>query len=381
MSIPLSRTLDEIRQELFAHIASVQQAGWLPQALNLNRGVVRGLIEIWAFGLYQLYQFLALVLRQAFPDTATGKWLDLHAKAVGLSRLPASQAVGKVYFIRAASTGNVVIPTGRVVRTQPDGNGQVYRFVTTESRVLQEGQTEVAVPVICETYGSGGNITPGGISVLATTVPGIGAVENRPGWLVSEGADAEGDDALQLRYQLRWESAGGSTQAAYAAWARAVPGVVAVRVLDRHPRGQGTVDLVVRGSAGIPTPALLEQVRLAVDAERPINDDVLVKGPVPVPVAIRAELELVHGTPGTVADVASRRVAAMFRDPSDVPGVAPLGIGEDLTLDRLRYELMSAGGIRRIDLASPCADVLVQADGLAVLEGVWLTTRWSGEAE
>ena len=42
-------------------------------------------------------------------------------------------------FLRGDQTGNVRIPAGRIVRTQPDGKGDIYRYVTDELAVLPEG--------------------------------------------------------------------------------------------------------------------------------------------------------------------------------------------------------------------------------------------------
>ena len=53
MSIPIprvSKTLDDVRSELFARLEEVQEEyqakGWLPSRLNLNKGVIRGMLEI-----------------------------------------------------------------------------------------------------------------------------------------------------------------------------------------------------------------------------------------------------------------------------------------------------------------------------------------------
>lgn len=108
-------------------------------------------------------------------------------------------------------------------------------------------------------------------------------MSNPADWLVSEGADEETDASLQRRYALQWQANNGCTKFAYMAWALSVPGVASVSILDRHPRGQGTVDIVVRGADVLPTEALLQKVREAVAPNVPINDDWLVKGPVPWP--------------------------------------------------------------------------------------------------
>ena len=168
--IPIDKTLDDIRQELFDHIGDVQdeyqKKGWLPRLMNLSKGIIRGMIEIWAWGLYQLYSFLKSILKQAFPSTATGLWLDLHCSQIGVTRFAKEKATGTVYFMRDGTSGNVPIPAGRVVGTLPDAVGETYRFVTTEAAVLADGLSEVAVSVEAVEYGSGSNVTTGQISEI-----------------------------------------------------------------------------------------------------------------------------------------------------------------------------------------------------------------------
>ena len=379
MSIPVNKTLEEVRATLFERISQVQQDGWLPQRLNLNRGPIRGLIELWAWGLYQLYLFLLTILPQAFPNSSSADWLELHCEQVGLTRLSATKAEGNVYFTREETGGNVTIPANRIVKTLPDGLGLEYRFITLADSVLQSGETEIMVPVTSEEYGRNANVTPGMITEIVTPVSGIDAVENRSDWLTREGSDAETDASLRERYALKWKDVNGTTKSAYESWARSVSGVVAVTVLDHHPRGQGTVDVVLKGSAGIPTEALIAAVAAFVETMRPINDDVEVKGPTPVDVAVVAQLELVHGDPTGIMAAVENRLRAMFQDPSPVPDVAPLQVGEDLTLDRMIHEIMAVSGIKRVLWTSPTADVLTPADGLAVLTGISLSTSWASE--
>jgi uncharacterized phage protein gp47/JayE len=379
MSIPVNKTLEEVRTTLFERIGTVQQDGWLPQYLNLNRGPIRGLIELWAWGLYQLYLFLFAILPQAFPKSSTTSWLDLHAEQVGLSRLPATKAEGIVYFTREDTSGNVTIPANRVVKTLPDGLGNEYRFVTTEETILPDGASEAAVSVVAEAYGRDANVTPGMITEIVTPISGIDAVDNRVGWLTSEGADEETDTALRTRYALRWQDVNGCTKAAYESWALSVPGVVAVTILDNHPRGQGTVDVVIKGSAGVPTAELISAVDAVVQENRPINDDALVKGPTPVEAVISADLELVYGDAAAIVTGATNRLNALFLDPSPVADITPLQVGEDLTLDRLIHEIMAVSGIKRVIWTSPTADIQTAGDELVVLGSLTLTTSWASE--
>ena len=96
MSMRLSKEIGEIRAGLFERIEAVQDdyasKGWLPARLNLNKGIARGIIELFAWGLWQLYNFLAVIHRQAIPLEATGEWLDTHAAQVDETRKPATKA-------------------------------------------------------------------------------------------------------------------------------------------------------------------------------------------------------------------------------------------------------------------------------------------------
>lgn len=382
MSIPVKKSLDDVREMIFARINEVQDEysanGWLPNRLNLNKGVMRGLIEVFAFCLYQLYVLLAEILANAFPKTATGPWSDLHADQIELTRKTATKASGNVIF-SGEESGNIKIPAGRIIKTAPDGTGAVYRFITTKEAIIPDGQSNIAVPVEAEEYGRGANAAPGQICEISTSIPNVTAVTNGSDWMASEGADEETDTQLGSRYVLRWLEKNGCTKYAYESWAMSVPGVITVTVLDQHPRGQGTVDVVIKGSNGVPTDDLLTKVRMAIAENFPVNDDWIAKGPTSVGVAIRAELVIVSGSPDAIKAEAENRIRALFADPTTVPGISPLQIGEDLTRDRLVSTIMAVSGVKSINWTSPISDVEVAADALAVLESMTITSKWADE--
>ena len=182
MSIPIEKTLDGIRQDLFDRIGDVQaeyiQNGWLSRQMNLNKGVLRGVIEIWAWGLFQLYSFLSIVLEQILVKSSDGAWLNLHCDGIEVKRKKATKAFGRVDFLRADNAGNIPIPSGRVIKTLPDGNGQVFRFVTIEDAILSDGQNSVRVSVESEDYGAAANVSAGQITEIVTSIPGVDAVVN-----------------------------------------------------------------------------------------------------------------------------------------------------------------------------------------------------------
>lgn len=381
----ISRTIDDIRSDIYLRLEAVQDAyaakGWLPRRLNLNKGVVRGLIELFAWGQFQLYTLLQAVLKQAVPYYATGNWADMHAQGVGLSRREATKAFGLVRFFRNLEhTGNVPIRSGRIVRTLPDGAGEVYRYVTTADAVLPSDAAYVEVPVESESYGAAANASAGMLCELVTPVPGVSGVSNAKGWLTSEGADAETDEQLMERYRLRWAATNGCTKYAYMDWALSVPGVVSVSILDQHPRGQGTVDVVVRGSAVIPTDALLVRVREAIAPNTPINDDWLVKGPMPVSIGIAGVLEYVTGDPELLVATASNRLRVLFADKTAYTDIIPLQIGQDVTLSLLTHIVMGVDGVKSVRWVAPAADIVVGKSGMAVLESLLLSAAQAEEA-
>ena len=92
--------------------------------------------------IYAMYLQADWVARQAFPQTAEGDYLDLHAQLRGLERKQASHAAGTLRFFadQAAETPRE-IPLGTVCMT-----AGLVRFETTRAAVLPVGQLQVDVP-------------------------------------------------------------------------------------------------------------------------------------------------------------------------------------------------------------------------------------------
>ncbi len=370
----LDKSLDDFRREAFARLAEVHAEyaakGFLPAHLNLNRGPARGLIELGNFSRHRLYQDIAALLQQAFPFTATEKWLDYHAAQILVTRKPALQATGTIIFSRKNPGGNLKIPKGRLVKTKPDGLGEVYRFVTTAEAIMADGSLTVEAPVIAETYGQASNVTAGAICEIVTATSGVDAVTNSADWLLTEGADEEGDESLRRRYVLAWKSISGLNKYFYESLAMSVPGVDSVQVNDRHPRGQGTVDVIITGAAVMPTGNLIAKVAALIEAERPQIDDALVLAPKPVEAVLKLCLKITDGNHEAITLEIENRLRALFEPSRKDYGVKLLKIGEDLTLSRLHSECLKVSGVKSVVIESPAGDVAVPMGGLAVLKSL-----------
>lgn len=357
-------------------LAELKARGSKVTDLNAG-GVFRTLIELSAQGVADLYGLLEQVVPQGFVEYATGRWLDLHAQGLGLSRHPARRARGWCVFGRFQNGPNVIIPSGTIVQTDISPTGRVLRYFTEEPAVLAEGQLEVRAVVRAEFEGAAYNATPGYIRRLVTHVAGIDYVQNPEGWLIEEGTDAESDESLRQRLRSRWhEIATGATAAGYAAWARSVAGVLDVWVDDRFPRGPGTVDVVISSASGAPSPELIASVQAFLETKKPICDNVLVRGPDTVPVEIRLIVQ-VHPERGDLATIqgeVERRLQALFaRNPQT--GIEPLRIGEALVRARLVSIAMAIEHVVNVIVQAPAQDVLLSPSQLAVAGLIQVTVE------
>lgn len=332
-------------------------------------GVFRTLVETCCWCVSQLYTLLEKVVPMGFLDHSTGTWLEFKAADVGLVRRTAKKATGKVIFSRETDVDRAVsIPSGSIVKTEMQNDGNELRFFTTENVVIPAGTASLEVPVKAEFDGAAYNVGQGYIRVLVTHIPGIDAVTNAADWLVEEGADQESDVALRKRYKLRWnELATGSTALAYESWAYQVPGVMDVAVNDSNPRGDGTVDVIIASPAGEPTEVLRNTVKAYIDTRRPLCSDVQVIGPTLQTVDLDITLYL-YPDRGSLTDArteAERILQKFFTMTDGETDVEAQRIGDDFIRARLISHLMGIQDVFNVVLTSPVDDISVAVDELA----------------
>ncbi len=319
-------------------------------------------------------------MQEAVPKNSAAAWLDVHSDQVGISRKQSQKAYGNIAFYRLDLDDmerNIVIPKGKIVKTQPDGEGEIYRFVTLESAVIQQGEEYVLIPCESEEYGKKNNVAPNQICELVTPVEGVGKIDNFTDWLTKEASDEENDLQLQRRYSLAFSSQAGMTRAAYENAALSVNGVEDVYISDQHPRGEGTLDIIVQGANGIPTENLLEEVRKTVASHIVINDDVLVKSPVSVPVNISMEIEILSGSETEIKAQAVSYIQKLFSCDYSVPY---FGIGKDVILSRIEAGIINLHGVKRIIWNNPTSDVTIEKEEMAKLENLAIEIVWVQEA-
>lgn len=269
---------------------------------------LRTLLELAGEGITDVERLAAALAEAAYLQTALGEWLSLLAEShYAVTRQPSVFASGMLRLV--AAPGNALsVPAGLIV-----GTASGLKYTTTSSTLVPAG-SYADVPIRAEQPGAVYNVPVGTITMLHTPLPGL-AVTNVGGWLLEAGADEEADESLRRRARLRWsELGGGATRDAYEYWAfTAHPSVDRVRILDEHPRGQGTVDVVIWGTGGLGA-EVVAAVNDYIQPRRPVTADVQVYSATERAYSINLELYAPFGGRAAIEAEVIANLAALQRE-------------------------------------------------------------------
>ncbi|MGI5935754.1 MAG: baseplate J/gp47 family protein [Oscillospiraceae bacterium] len=309
--------------------------------------------------LYTLWVQADYVNRQAFPQTAEGRFLDYHAQLRGLERRGSAKAGGKIRFELAEPLPeDLAVEEGTVCLTAAGAE-----FITTERGVIPAGGLYCEVEAEARVPGSGGNIPAGGIVKMAQAPAGVAGCGNLEPF--SGGANQESDEELRKRVLASYKKLpNGANAAYYETQVLNMEGVAAVMVLPRR-RGLGTVDIIISSPEGVPPPELLERVKAHLDAQREICVDIQVSGPelvsVDIALAIKADGE--HGF--HEAEAAARRALEEY--------FTGKLLGKDILLARLGNLVYQTEVVENYRFYSPAGDIAVGPNQLPVLGSLTVT--------
>lgn len=264
-------------------ILELQEAGFVITNFH-SGGIFYTMLMIVLRVKIELIQLLRTVLNNLFVSHATGVWLDLKMADYSKKRKKSQKTQGLVTVSRLDADGEAVkIPKGTVFKTVQDINGEELRFFALEAAVLQKGAQTVEVPVEAELEGTRYNVPQEQITRTLTYLGEV-SVSNTKDWITREGSDTEDDESARTRTLRSWsELAQRAIEDTFINTAESVPGVLFAQADCLHPRGQGTVDVIVTGTAGEATEGLLNDVRKAVAQIAGPYDNILVKSSVTVP--------------------------------------------------------------------------------------------------
>lgn len=341
------KTVDEIYGELLASFG--KRTGLEPrEGCDLSARMYALAAQVCA-----LYVQADWVLRQAFPQTAEGDYLDAHAQLRGLARKRATAAQGMVRFTAGEKADAPrEIPKGTVCMT-----AGLVRFETERAGVLEAGALTADVPVRALEAGEAGNVSAGAISSMAVAPMGIASCTNpQP---CGGGSDGEEDEVLRERVLGTFKRLpNGANAAFYEQGALSFDQVAAAAVVAR-PRGVGSVDIVPSTMSGLPDKELLGQLQAYFEERREIAVDLKVRAPRTSVVNITVQVEAREGWDR--AEVLSR-VEKAVRE-----WFTGRLLGQDILRAKLGSLIYDCDGVENYAISAPAADLRVDSDVLPML--------------
>lgn len=273
--------LNELKEE---KVQELQKEGFIITNFNAG-GIFNTILMIVLHIRIDFIKLLRIVLSQMFLQSASGIWLQLRAEDYSKTIKSATKTVGYITMQRAQDglADTITIPAGSVYKTQKDINGEELRFFSTKNIVMLPDNQQVDIPIEAENAGAKYNVPQGQINKSLVYFDGIESIANTENWITKEGADIEDMDSLRERALNSWaELSSRPIALKYKNICEAVAGVLYVRVDDMHPRGQGTIDIIVTSTKGAATESLLNDVKAAAEDIKGETDDILVKSAVTV---------------------------------------------------------------------------------------------------
>jgi len=235
---------DTKEQVLDAMIADAKEY-WGEDLKDREEAIIRTFYEPIAERFAVSQRDIASVLASAQIDNAQGAGLDLLTALIGIRRYESMAATGTVTFKHkedgTTAPRDYTISSGTLVQTQSD---DPVRFETTETAILQEGESTVDVPIQAQEPGTRANVGANTIVVMPNPPIGVRAVTNAGA--TNAGRDEEGDESLRERAK---ESLGTGSRASAPALintARALEGVKGVSIFLNDSSDDNT------GSGGLP---------------------------------------------------------------------------------------------------------------------------------
>ena len=353
--------------------AAVQ--GACAQLLDLTVGsVLRAILEANASVALWIEWLIVQVLSVTRLATSTGTDVDTFVNDFALARLPAVPSSGFVTFSRFSTGSATIIPVGAQIKT---GDGtEIFTVIADPTNVNFDAANSgydvgvnasvlTPVPVVALTPGSGGNVQPNTITLIASAIPGIDTVTNPVAFV--NGVDQESDAALRSRFILYIAGLSKGTPAAVAFAIATTQQGLNYAIIENSPAA-GEFLVVIDDGSGNPPIALLNAVFAAIDLVRPVATEFAVQPPVIFDVTITFTITVAPGViKGNLIGPAETAVAAFVND---------LTIGAQLPYTKVAqvvYDSAPAGQILNVTallLNNATTDIVSSPNGVIKVTSV-----------
>lgn len=168
----------------------------LKSSSEVNRGSeVQKKLEAVASELFALSCYGDFVFKQAFVQTATGKYLDRHGEMRDCVRKAGTKAIGKLmFYVSQPAAEDIVIDAATICSSK---NDSMIQFETIEAAKILQGETSVEVDAQAVGVGDVYNVEANEITVMVNAPIGVEGVTNQN--LFYGGYNEEADSAYRLR--------------------------------------------------------------------------------------------------------------------------------------------------------------------------------------
>lgn len=360
--------LEELKEQ---KIEELQEEGFVVTNFH-SGGICYTLLMVVLRIRIECAELFRSILNNMFVSHASGTWLDLKLADYGKKRKKAQKAQGYVTVKRSGEGNAIKIPKGHVFKTETDINGEELRFFVTENTVLQKGASSVDVIVEAEKEGSRYNVPPGQISKTLVYLGELDSISNGEDWIIREGSDTEDDESFRGRGLRSWaELSQRAIEDSFINAAESVAGVLFAQADCAHPRGQGTVDVIVTGTAGEATEGLLKEVRAAVAKIAGPYDNILVKSSQNIEQDIAVTVTI--GDAALTDEEVERRVEAILTELLAVRKGRKLN---ELNLSDINHAIREGlSSATNVKITTPGDDVLLTKDKVITLGAVTVTVK------
>ena len=358
---------DEKMEEIAAELAA---EGFLIN--NFNKGGIFYILTRICIKIgIEIKNLARTVVNSGFIRHAEGDWLIIKSADYSKTLKDAVKAQGYITIFRSDNTHALQITKGHMFKTLPDVNGNELKYYALSSTVIPAGDVMGRVLVEAELPGVAYNVLPGKITVSMIHLEGVERVENGDEWLYIEGVEEETLESLRERTLSSYaELAERTIEEKLQNRVRGVPGVITARIDAQHPRGQGTVDIIITGSAGQATPELILKVEEAIETLKGNYEDYLVKSSEVVIQDFEIVVYLASGMSTEGVDAQARRI---------IEDMMNLSRNEDLNL-LYRDSIISRfsnqiSGYKKSDIIEPASDVHLDKNKVIMMGNVNVVVR------
>lgn len=354
--------MEKVQEEL--------QAAGFPITGMKKGGVFYHLIRMLVALYLDLKRLARTILNSCFIKHAEGDWLKIKAADYSKYQKPAKKTKGYITIYRNEYSNALLVTKGHCFKTEPDAAGKEYKFYCMENTIIAAGIAVGEVLVEADEVGVSYNLPSGKITISMIHLEGVENIVNEEGWIFEEGAAEENLEELRDRCLNSFSELATRTIAEKLRnEARSVPGVLDVRIDAQHPRGQGTVDVIVTGTAGEASQELIRKVSEAIEPLKGNYEDYLVKSSE----VVRQDFELVVYIAEDVA----------------VDGVGEQAqrlIGELMGLTRDDLNILYRDSIiqilssnidkyRKTDILQPTGDIILDEDKVIMAGNIQVTVQ------